>query len=117
MLYEASQLADVLFVLLNSDLSIKKYKSEKRPIIPLKYRIQMITAIEFISFVSYFEELNPCNILNLIKPDIHVNGAEYGMSCIEAETVISNGGKIHIVELIEGLSTSKIIQKIKKICD
>jgi bifunctional ADP-heptose synthase (sugar kinase/adenylyltransferase) len=44
-----------------------------------------------------------------------VNGAEYGANCIEADVVKANGGRIHIVELIPGLSTSKIIEKIKEI--
>jgi len=115
MLYTAACLADKLIVLLNTDESIKKYKSKNRPILQLKYRMQMMSAIEFVDYVSYFEETDPCRILNLIKPDIHVNGAEYGTNCIEAETVIANGGKVHIIELVEGLSTTKIIEKIKKI--
>ncbi len=115
MLYTAACLADKLIVLLNTDESIQKYKSKDRPIIPLKYRMQMISAIEFVDYVSFFEETDPCRILSLVKPDIHVNGAEYGANCIEAKTVISNGGRIHVVDIIEGFSTTKIIKKIKNI--
>src|SRR5437016_340427 len=49
-IYEASQTADLLIVALNSDASIKKYKSPNRPIIPLEYRIQMMTALEFVNY-------------------------------------------------------------------
>lgn len=114
-LFEASQVADHLLVALNSDRSIQQYKSPTRPIIPLEYRLQMIAALAFVDFVTWFEELDPRNILGIIKPDIHVNGAEYGENCIEAETVRSHGGKIHIVPLIPGLSTSQILRKIQEL--
>lgn len=112
-IYEASQVADILIVALNTDASIKKYKSPKRPIIPLEYRLQMMAALEFVDFVTWFEETDPIRILGEIKPDVHVNGAEYGENCIEAEVVKSNGGSIHIVQLIPGLSTSTILRKIQ----
>lgn len=112
MIYEASQTAEVLIIALNTDKSIQTYKSPDRPIIPLAYRLQMMGALEFVSFVTWFDETDPRAFLNSVKPDVHVNGAEYGENCIEAETVKSNGGRIHIVELVPGLSTSQIIKKI-----
>jgi len=113
-IFEASLMADVLIVALNSDHSIKQYKSPKRPLIPLEYRMQMMAALEFVDFVTWFEETTPIKILSVIKPDFHTNGAEYGKNCIEAETVQVHGGKIHIVELVPGLSTSNIISKIRE---
>jgi bifunctional ADP-heptose synthase (sugar kinase/adenylyltransferase) len=65
-----------------------------------------------VDYVTYFHELDPRHILSCIRPDIHVNGAEYGENCIERETVEANGGKIHLVKRIDGLSTSAIIEKI-----
>lgn len=114
-IFEASQMADVLIVALNSDESIRKYKSADRPIIPLNYRIQMMAALEFVDFVTSFDETDPRAVLSDIKPNVHINGAEYGHLCIEADTVISAGGQIHIVELVPGLSTSYIIKKIQEI--
>lgn len=111
-IFEASQMADVLIVALNSDLSIQKYKSHDRPIIPLEYRLQMMAALEFVSYVTWFEETDPRKILSIIKPDVHVNGSEYGHDCIEAETVKAHGGRIHIVPLVPGLSTTQIINKL-----
>lgn len=115
MIYEASKLGDVLIIALNSDASIKQYKSKDRPIISLHQRMQMIAAIEFVSFVTSFDETDPCKILNIIKPEVHVNGSEYGEECIEAETIMKNGGRIHIVPLVAGLSTSSIIKKIHQL--
>jgi len=112
-IHEASKQADRLIVALNSDSSIQKYKSLNRPIIPLRYRLEMIAALEFVDFVTWFDEADPLSLLDKIKPDVHVNGAEYGENCIEADTVRKNGGRIHLVQRIESLSTSNMIDKIK----
>jgi D-glycero-beta-D-manno-heptose 1-phosphate adenylyltransferase len=115
MIYEASKQGDVLIVALNSDHSIKNYKSIHRPIISLESRLQMMAALGFVSFVTWFEETDPCRLLGIIKPDVHVNGAEYGSNCIETQTVVENGGRIHIVELVPGLSTTEVIKKIRSL--
>src|SRR5579872_5259499 len=76
MISEAAKQADRLLIALNSDASIQQYKSMKRPIIPLRYRLEMIAALEFVDYVTWFEETDPRNLLAKIKPDVHVNGAE-----------------------------------------
>ena len=76
-------------------------------------RIALVSALEFVDFVTAFDETDPIQILEEIRPDIHVNGAEYGEECLEAEVVKKYGGKIYIVPLLQGLSTSKIIEKIR----
>lgn len=112
-IYEASRQADILIVALNSDLSIKKYKHISRPIILLEHRLEMVSALEFVSFVTWFDETNPIALLEIIQPDVHINGREYGENCIEADIIKKYGGRIHIVDIVPGLSTSKIIDKIK----
>ena len=112
---QAAKQADVLFLLLNSDKSIQKYKSADRPIISLKHRLEMAAALEAVSFVSFFDEVDPCTILSKIRPDVHVNSEEYGNDCIEAKTVRSFGGKMYLVDRIDGLSSSAIIEKIQEI--
>lgn len=111
-IFEASQVADVLIVALNSDASIRAYKNPDRPIIPLEYRLQLMAALEFVDYITWFEETTPIPLLEIIRPDVHVNGAEYGENCIEAPTVKKYGGKIHIVNLVPGLSTSQILSKV-----
>ncbi len=112
-IHQASLQADRLIVALNTDRSIQQYKSPTRPIITLQHRLEMMAALEFVDFVTWFDETDPCSILSLIRPDIHVNGAEYGAQCIEAETVIKHGGRIHLVDRIPSLSTSAVIEKIR----
>ncbi|MBS0635386.1 MAG: adenylyltransferase/cytidyltransferase family protein [Verrucomicrobia bacterium] len=112
-IYEAKKQADILIVALNSDSSIQRYKSPTRPIITLKYRLELMSALEFVDYVTWFDETDPCNILSIIKPDVHVNGVEYGANCIEAETVKACGGRLHLVDRIPGLATSDVLEKIR----
>ena len=112
-LEEAALQGDILVVALNTDRSIQSYKGKDRPIVPLKYRLQLLAALEMVDYVTWFDEENPILLLEQIRPDVHVNGAEYGASCIEAEIVLRHGGRLHLVERIDGLSTSQIIGKIK----
>ena len=114
MIHEASKQADRLIVALNSDDSIRKYKSANRPIIPLQFRLEMVAALEFVDYVTWFDETDPRAFLAKIKPDVHVNGSEYGADCIEAEIVKQHGGRLYLVERIPALSTSAIIEKIKR---
>lgn len=113
-LYEASKQADVLIVALNTDASVKRYKDSNRPIISLEYRMQMVAALSMVDYVTFFDENDPRAILDILRPDVHVNGAEYGIECIEAETVRRHGGRIHLVDRIPQLATSDIITKIRK---
>ena len=113
-IYEAKKQADVLIVALNTDSSIQRYKSPDRPLITLKYRLELMSALEFVDYVTWFDETDPRALLAKIRPDVHVNGVDYGQNCIEAETVKQHGGLIHLVDIIDGLSTSNILKKILK---
>ena len=113
---EAKKQGDLLLVALNSDASIAEYKGKDRPIIPLKERMEMMMALEEVDYVTFFEETTPLALLEKIKPEVHANGIEYGENCVEAEVVKKNGGRLYLVPRLEGLSTSRIIEKIKKLC-
>jgi bifunctional ADP-heptose synthase (sugar kinase/adenylyltransferase) len=76
----------------------------------------MVAALEFVDYVTFFEETDPRNLLEKIKPHVHVNGAEYGADCVEADVIKKHGGKVHIVSLVPGLSTSHIIKKVIDTC-
>lgn len=111
--YQAAAQADVLVVALNTDASIQQYKSPSRPLVPLKYRLEMVAALEMVDLVTWFDETDPRNFLEIVRPHVHVNGSEYGENCLEADVVKKHGGKLHIVSLVPGLSTSNIIAKIQ----
>ncbi len=104
---------DALIVGLNSDASIKRYKSPDRPIVCEAQRASVIAALECVTYVHIFDDDVPMPFLEIVKPDVHVNGAEYGEDCIEAPTIKAHGGKISLVPKVEGLSTTELIARIK----
>ena len=108
--------ADVLIIALNTDSSVQQYKSPLRPIIQLESRIKMMAALEMVSYVTWFDETDPRRILSIIKPDVHINGAEYGENCIEAEVVKSPWWKNPDRPACPRMSTSHIIKKIVDTC-
>src|SRR5579863_5179599 len=86
-LHEAKKQADKLLVALNSDSSIRQYKGPSKPIIPLTDRLSMMAALECVDYVTWFDETDPRALLEILRPDVHVNGVEYGPDCIEAAVV------------------------------
>ena len=107
-LQEARAQGDALIVGLNSDASVKKYKSSDRPINPQEYRAELLAALECVDYVTTFDETEPIAFLSAVKPDVHVNG-------IEAETVRENGGRLHLVPLFKDFSTTNMIKKLIKV--
>ncbi len=104
---------DMLVVGLNSDTSIKQYKSKDRPIVPQDQRAHILAALSIVDYVHVFDEDVPMPFLEAVKPDVHVNGEEYGKNCIEGETVKMHGGRIHLVPKVAGFSTTELIARIK----
>ena len=72
----------------------------------------MLLALRMVDYVHIFDEPNPIAFLERIKPDVHVNGSEYGEDCIERESVTRAGGRLHIVSRIPGLSTSGLLEAL-----
>ncbi len=114
-LEEARAQGDVLIVGLNSDASVRRYKSQDRPIIPQDERAKMLLGLRCVDYVHIFDEDAPMAFLEEVKPQVHVNGSEYGADCIEAPVVRSHGGHVHVVEKIPGLSTSQILERIRNL--
>lgn len=118
-LKEAKNLGDVLIVGLNSDSSVREYKSPLRPIIPEAERAEMLASLTCVDYVVIFEETDPIRFLEIVKPDIHAKGEEYDLENLkETPTVKANGGVVRSITRVgseDGVkSTSKIIEKILK---
>ena len=73
-----------------------------------------MAALQMVDYVFVFEEDDPRFFLNILRPDIHVNDASYGINCIESEVLKSYGGKLYLVEKYSATSTTQAIEKIKK---
>lgn len=106
---EAKKQGDILILATNSDSSVRENKGPTRPINNEMARAAMLANFNSVDYVTIFDEKTPIELLEIIKPDVHVNGSEYGKECIEAPTVRKYGGRIHIVKLVEGYSTTRII--------
>jgi D-beta-D-heptose 7-phosphate kinase/D-beta-D-heptose 1-phosphate adenosyltransferase len=111
-LREAKRQGDVLVVGLNSDASVRSYKGTTRPLIPQAQRAEMLLALRMVDYVHIFDEPVPMPFIEALRPDVHVNGSEYGPDCIEAPLVRSLDARLHIVERLPNLSTSEILHKI-----
>jgi len=113
-LEKARNLGSKLVLGLNTDHSIKRIKGEKRPIVEQYARARVVAALEFVNAVLFFDEDTPLRLIQTIKPDILVKGNDYTVqNIIGADFVISKGGRVETIPLVEGFSTSNIIQKIK----
>lgn len=112
-LEEAKSQGDVLIVALNSDRYLRENKGKDRPVNKENDRATVIAALQCVDYVTIFDEDTPIKLLELIQPDIHVNGEDYGENCIEAPTVKRHGGKVYIAKLVKGLSTTNIIDSLK----
>lgn len=115
MLQEAKSLGDVLIVGLNSDTSVRSYKGKYRPICPQEHRAAMLAALVCTDYITIFDELTPVPLLEVIQPDIHVNSLEHGYECVEHEVVARYGGRIHLAQLVEEMSTSLLLERILEV--
>jgi len=115
-LREAKKTADVLVLALNSDSSVRSIKGEKRPLMNENERAEILAALEFVDFITIFEELTPLKLINCLKPDILIKGGDWPEEkVVGREEVKKWGGRVAIIPEIEGKSTTNIVEKIKKL--
>lgn len=111
---KARSLGDTLIVGLNSDKSIKKIKDKGRPILYEKERIKILSALEMVDYIVLFNNRDPVDIIKKIKPDIHVKGGDYKLEDLKERKIIEkHNGKVVIIPLVKGSSTTDIINRIK----
>ena len=118
-LRESSKFGDILVVGINSDNSVRSLKGNGRPIITLRERMELLSAIECVDFVTSFDDLIPLNLVRNVRPDIHVKGNEYapgnGKTMPEAELVQSLGGEVRFVQMIPDRSTTRLIEHMSSV--
>lgn len=113
-LEKARALGDILIVALNTDASTSRLKGPTRPVNPLKDRAEVVAALESVSFVTWFDDDTPLNLITKVLPDVLVKGGDYEVKSIVGYDVVkANGGKTKVLPFLEGRSTSKVIEKIK----
>jgi len=112
-LKEARGQGDCLVIGLNSDQSMRQIKDPARPLISEDQRAEVLAALECVDYIVLFDEADPFKLIEEIRPDVLVKGADWSMDkIIGADLVTSYGGKVHRVDLVPLISTSEIIQRI-----
>lgn len=112
-LKKARSLADVLVVGMNSDKSIKSIKGPDRPIVPESERAEVLCALESVDYVVLFGDPTPIKLIEAIRPDVLVKGADWAAhEIVGSDVVRASGGRIARVRLVEGRSTTNIIKRI-----
>ena len=107
---------DVLFVGVNSNTSIHKYKSRDRPIIDEKQRLGIVASLGCVGYVTLMDEAEIAGpLVRLVKPHVHLNGAEYGRNPKEADAIKKVHGKLVLFKRAKGISTTGIIDKIRRL--
>lgn len=116
LLWEAKKQGDVLVTGLNSDASVQSYKGPTRPIVPQGERAAMLAALPWVDAVAFFDETEIAEpLLKLVRPQVHVNGSEYGSpdTWVEYATMQEVGAQGYLVQRRPGFATTDLIKKIQ----
>jgi rfaE bifunctional protein nucleotidyltransferase chain/domain len=110
-LAEAKGLGDVLVIGLNSDASVSSIKPG-RPLTPEDQRAEVLAALESVDYVVLFSEDTPYNLIKDVRPDVLVKGADWKEEDIIGNDIVKD---VRTIQFVEGISTSGIIEKIRKL--
>jgi len=106
---------DLLIVGLNSDTSVRSIKGDRRPLVNQDQRAEVLASLMFVDYVVLFDEPDPLRLIQTLKPDVLVKGADWGEeNIVGAEFVKSRGGEIIRAKLVPEASTTRIIERIVK---
>ena len=114
LLERAKKLGDVLVVATNSDRSVRALKGSSRPITAQRDRVRVLAGLESVDYVIVFDELTPQKLVEGLRPDILVKGADWSSDKIVGKDAVErSGGKVVRLPLIKGHSTSALIERIR----
>lgn len=109
----ARDTGDILVVGVNSDRSVRGLKGDKRPIVPLEERMEVLAGLYFVDFVVPFDEPDPYRVISILKPTLLIKGGDWPIDQIIGKDVVLNeGGQVFTIPVVPGRSTSTIIDKI-----
>ena len=109
----ARALGDLLVIGLNSDVSVRRLKGEKRPIMVEEARSQLLAALACVDYVTIFDEDDPYQLISLLEPDILVKGGDWDTgSIVGRDLVEARGGKVYSLPFVDEYSTTAIVEEI-----
>lgn len=118
LLRKARERCDRLIVALNTDASVQRLKGPMRPMQPESARAEVIAALEAVDMVLLFDEDTPLALIEALKPDLLLKGSDYTVETIVGrDTVEAHGGRVEFVELVEGYSTTRIIERSRRLTE
>jgi len=114
-LEQCKALGNIVVVGLNSDASVRaQNKAKDRPIVPQEYRAEVIAALQTVDYVVLFDEPTPLSLIEKIRPEVLVKGEDWrDRGVVGREFVESRGGKVVLLPLVEDLSTTNLIERIR----
>jgi len=112
-LAEARNCGDLLVVGLNSDRSVRSIKGDARPVVHEEDRAFVLASLKMVDYVTIFNEDTPLQLIEYLRPHVIVKGGDWTEdSVVGRETVMKDGGIVKIIPLMEGRSTTNLIEKI-----
>lgn len=114
-LQQARQQGDCLLVAINSDRSVRDIKGPTRPVIDQTQRAAMLAALTCVDYVVVFDEPTPHLLLQTIRPDLLVKGGNYSIDEVVGKEVVEEyGGTVSVLDLVDGISTTRIVETIQQ---
>ena len=106
---------DLLVVAINSDASVRALKGPARPLLPEKERAEALRALEAVDRVVVYDEPTPLELIERVRPDVLVKGADWAHDAIVGREVVEgDGGRVVRVPLLDGRSTSQLVERIRR---
>lgn len=115
-LSEARKTGDLLILGLNSDASVRAIKGPQRPLVPQGERAEVVASLAAVDYVTLFDETTPLRLIEYLRPDILVKGGDWKEEAVVGRDAVRFwGGKVVIVPMTEGASTTNIIEKVLQV--
>jgi D-beta-D-heptose 7-phosphate kinase/D-beta-D-heptose 1-phosphate adenosyltransferase len=115
-LREARKTGDFLILALNSDASVRAIKGDKRPLVPQGARAEVVAALEAVDYVTLFDETTPLKLIEYLRPDYLVKGGDWREEdVVGGGAVRSWGGRVVLIPMVEGTSTTDIVEKVLRV--
>ena len=111
----ARELGDILIVGMNSDASVRKLKGEGRPVNPAADRAEVLAGLRAVDHVVIFNEDTAEELVRRLQPDIYVKGGDYSLDRLPESAIVAvYGGRTVLVPMVEGRSTTNVIQRLQQ---
>jgi len=112
-LEKAKTLGDILVVGVNSDRSVKELKGPLRPLLPQEERMEILSGLGCVNYVTLFDEPTPLALITALTPHVLVKGGDWSKETIVGRDVVEgSGGEVVVIPFVEGSSTTRLIETI-----